>query len=393
MSSSTEEYKLTVTTGGATINVGSSSVSTESISSSGAATIGGTLDVTGATTLSSDLSVTGTSSVTGLLNVDNIRIDGNIISTTNTNGNLELAPHGTGEVAIGKANISGGVIDDVAIGGATTITASQITGDNIRLDGNVISSIDSNGNIDITPNGTGEVNISKVDIDGGTIDGTNIGSTTPANITADSLTVDNIDISGNTILSTNSNGDINLTPNGTGAVVIDTIKVDGNTNTISSTDSNGNINLTPHGTGEVNISKVDIDSGAIDNTIIGGSTKAAVSGTNILASTQLGYNSRGTVTQPTSITENFTLNAVSGTITCFTGTYGATSSSTFTVTNSNVAANDVIVLCQKSGDTGLRATVAAVASGSFNVTIENPTSGGITTTFIFNFAIIKSTTS
>jgi hypothetical protein len=58
-----------------------------------------------------------------------------------------------------------------------------------------------------------------------------------------------------------------------GEAVIDNLKLDGNT--IISTDANGNIDLTPNGTGEVNISKVDIDSGAIDGAIIGASAAAA----------------------------------------------------------------------------------------------------------------------
>ena len=72
-------------------------------------------------------------------------------------------------------------------------------------------------------------------------------------------------------------GDITLTAGNldlnNGYADIDNIKIDGNT--IISTDTDGHINLTPNGSGEVNISKVDIDSGAIDNTIIGASTAAA----------------------------------------------------------------------------------------------------------------------
>jgi len=34
--------------------------------------------------------------------------------------------------------------------------------DNIRLDGNMISTLDANGNLNLTPNGTGSVNISKL---------------------------------------------------------------------------------------------------------------------------------------------------------------------------------------------------------------------------------------
>ena len=40
------------------------------------------------------------------LDVDNITIDGNIISTTNTNGNLVLSPNGTGTVDVGNSRIT-----------------------------------------------------------------------------------------------------------------------------------------------------------------------------------------------------------------------------------------------------------------------------------------------
>ena len=39
--------------------------------------------------------------------------------------------------------------------------------------------------------------------------------------------------------------------------------------------ANGNIDITPNGSGEVNLSKVDIDAGAIDGTAIGASSQAA----------------------------------------------------------------------------------------------------------------------
>jgi len=125
--------------------------------------------------------------------------------------------------------------------------SANITGDldvdNINIDGNTIISTDTNGAINITPNGTGAVNI-----------------TATTNITGD-LDVDNININGNTIISTDTNGDINISPDGTGTVVIDTdLDVDNiniNGNTISSTDTNGNINLVPNGTGEVNLTDND----------------------------------------------------------------------------------------------------------------------------------------
>jgi len=66
----------------------------------------------------------------------------------------------------------------------------------------------------------------------------------------------------NTITTLNSNGDLTLTPNGTGTVVVSTdLDVDNiniNGNTISSTDTNGNITLDPNGTGSVAITSANL---------------------------------------------------------------------------------------------------------------------------------------
>ena len=73
---------------------------------------------------------------------------------------------------------------------------------------------DTNINLTLAPKGSGEVDISKVDIDSGAIDGITLG-TNSAVAEAD---IDNININGNTISSTDSNGDINLDCNGTGDI-------------------------------------------------------------------------------------------------------------------------------------------------------------------------------
>tara|TARA_Y100000593_G_scaffold94616_1_gene194638 strand:- start:462 stop:1730 length:1269 start_codon:yes stop_codon:yes gene_type:complete len=66
----------------------------------------------------------------------------------------------------------------------------------------------------------------------------------------------------NTITTLNSNGDLTLTPNGTGTVIVSTdLDVDNiniNGNTISSTDTNGNITLDPNGTGSVAITSANL---------------------------------------------------------------------------------------------------------------------------------------
>ena len=58
---------------------------------------------------------------------------------------------------ITTVDINGGAIDAVTIGTNSAVTELQV--DNININGNTITSTDSNGDITLTPNGTGEVNI------------------------------------------------------------------------------------------------------------------------------------------------------------------------------------------------------------------------------------------
>ena len=124
------------------------------------------------------------------------------------------------------------------------LNGSGATIGNINVDGNTIISTDTNGNIALTPNGTGEVDISKVDIDGGAIDGAIIGANSAAAGTFTSAVIDNITIDGNSITSTDTNGNITLTPNGTGDVQLDA-------DTVRVGDSNANATITTNGTGDL----------------------------------------------------------------------------------------------------------------------------------------------
>jgi len=106
----------------------------------------------------------------------------------------------------------------------------------------------------------------------------------------------------------------------------------------------------------------------------------------------LGYGtgSGGAVTQLTSRTTGVTLNKTNGAITLFSAA-GVTTATTFTVTNSTVAATDVILVNQKSGTNLYNIIVTAVAAGSFNITFY--TTGGIATDApVFSFAVIKAVT-
>ena len=106
----------------------------------------------------------------------------------------------------------------------------------------------------------------------------------------------------------------------------------------------------------------------------------------------VGYSSGsgGAVTQATSRTTGVTLNNVCGAITLFSAAGSATPAS-FTVTNSTVAATDVVHICQKSGTDKYITLVTGVAAGSFTVTFYTP--GGTTTAQpVFNFAVMKAVT-
>lgn len=79
---------------------------------SGVASITGTANqviasaAVGAVTLSLPQDIATTSAVTfGRLNVDNLRLDGNTISSTDTNGNINLLPNGTGSILGGDSSV------------------------------------------------------------------------------------------------------------------------------------------------------------------------------------------------------------------------------------------------------------------------------------------------
>ena len=97
------------------------------------------------------------------------------------------------------------------------------------------------GGVDVT----GILNVSSNIVGSGTLAAGNTTITGTTDITGD-LDVDNINIDGNSITSTDTNGNINLTPNGTGSVVIDGLsfpQADGTANQVLTTNGSGQISF------------------------------------------------------------------------------------------------------------------------------------------------------
>ena len=101
-------------------------------------------------------------SLTGVLNVDNLRLDDNAITSTNTNGNITLAPNGTGHVFVDADTLRVGDANVAAIlttNGTGNLTISTNNGTN---SGTILITQGVNGAINITPNGTGRTTVTNL---------------------------------------------------------------------------------------------------------------------------------------------------------------------------------------------------------------------------------------
>ena len=232
-------------------------------------------------------------------------------------------------------------------GVATALKLSTLSAsvDNIRLDGNTISTLDTNGNLVLAPNGTGSVSAAKVDITGGTITGI-------TNLVATGGTISGVTFTGSfTGLTLIESATLATSAAAAGC------NLNGSTLAADGTDTNININITPKGTGQT------------------------------LSSGKMGYptGTGGTVTQATSRTTGVTLNKITGEIVLFAVGIAGHEADEFVLTNSTIEANDVVMLCIKNGGSLAAGTrkyyvtqVNTVAAGSCTISVGNIDNGAIT---------------
>jgi hypothetical protein len=114
---------------------------------------------------------------------------------------------------------------------------------------------------------------------------------------------------------------------------------------------------------------------------------------NILSDNQFGYtaNAQGSVTQLTSKSTAVTLNKSAGRITMNNAELAATTNVSFTLNNSLISVNDVLILTV-SGGNATAATyncfVNSLAAGTASITLRNISAGSLSEAIIVNFALI-----
>jgi hypothetical protein len=159
--------------------------------------------------------------------VGSLSLSSNIVSTNTTNTDLKLIPNGTGLVSVPSNNVQ--IDQNLTVGQNLTVTSGLSSLKAVTIVGAVGLTGDINQTGTFTTSGNTAVT---------------------GNITTTGyLQLPNITVNGNTVSTSNSNLNLVLSANGTGSVQIQSIAV--NNNVISSVGTNANITLTPQGTGSV----------------------------------------------------------------------------------------------------------------------------------------------
>jgi len=171
-------------------------------------------------------------------------------------------------------------------------------------------------------------------------------------------------------------GDINLDDGGTYETTVQVVTPTAN-RTISFPDATGTVALVAGSSSQVTYNDAGAQAG-------GNLSYDATAGT-------FGYGSgRGTATQQTNKSTGVTLNAPCGAITMNGAALNADTTVSFTLTNTSIAATDLLVLNHVSGGTaGAYVLNAQAAAGSASINVRNITVGSLSEAIVIGFAVIK----
>lgn len=119
---------------------------------------------------------------------------------------------------------------------------------------------------------------------------------------------------------------------------------------------------------------------------------ASLSAASIQSSSVLGYTAaaQGTVTQATSKSTAVTLNKSAGQITMNNAALGATTNVTFTLNNSLISTNDIVILNIAAGATAgsYNCWVSGLGAGTVSITVRNISGGSLSEAVVINFALV-----
>ena len=171
-------------------------------------------------------------------------------------------------------------------------------------------------------------------------------------------------------------GDINLSDGGTYTTTLQTITPTA-ARTISFPDATGTVALVAGSSGQVVYNNAGVQAGGN----LGYNATTGVFG--YLSGT-------GTVTQATNKATGVTLNSPTGQITLNGAALAADTTVSFTLTNSSITANDVLILNHLSaGTAGSYLLNAQAAAGSASINVRNITAGSLSEAIVICFAVIK----
>jgi len=112
----------------------------------------------------------------------------------------------------------------------------------------------------------------------------------------------------------------------------------------------------------------------------------------ILTDSELGYTAaaQGAVTQATDKTTAVTLNKSAGRITMNAASLAATTNVSFTLNNSFISANDILILTISGGATvaAYNLWVNSLGAGTASITLRNTSASPLAEAIVINFALI-----